>query len=220
MNLVLYSKLTTEINLDTMKEINNHLLKLINKDNPSIGSIAYYTEEDKNHYNKTVKFYNDLGITNVLYFDIDKEYDESTIDNLFQCDVIHLPGGNTFSALYLLKKRNLISKLQNYVKRGGIILGISAGALIPSPTIGSAQFGDENDINLTDLSGLNLIDFEIMPHWNRWPFYLDDLKKYSIENNITIYTVEDGQGIVIQDDNLTFYGDIGIIKDGVYSKEF
>lgn len=71
-----------------------------------------------------------------------------------------------------------------------------------------------------DLSGLNLIYFEIIPHWNRWPFYLDDLKRYSIENNITIYTVEDGQGIIIQDDNLTFYGDIGIIKDGVYSKEF
>ncbi|MEW8994638.1 hypothetical protein [Clostridium sp.] len=69
------------------------------------------------------------------------------------------------------------------------------------------------------MSGLNLIDFEIMPHWNHWPFYLDDLKKYSIENNITIYTIEDGQCIVIQDNNLTFYGDIGIIKDGVYSKE-
>ncbi|GAA0776620.1 hypothetical protein GCM10008908_30320 [Clostridium subterminale] len=49
---------------------------------------------------------------------------------------------------------------------------------------------------------------------------MDDLKRYSIENNITIYTVEDRHGIVIEDDILTFYGDIGIIKDGVYSKEF
>lgn len=216
MKLVLYSKLEPEINLDTQDKINKHLMHMVNSKNPSVGLIEHTTDKENKYYKKNLEFYNKLGIYNILRFDLDEGYNSKLEGDLFKCDIIHLPGGNTYYFLHMLKKRNLIQKLKDYSSNGGIIVGVSAGALIVSSTIGSAQFGDENEIGLTGLSALNLINFEIMPHWNIWGCYLPDLKEYSKRNNITIYTVEDGQGIVIEDDSIKFYGDVGIIKNGDY----
>ncbi len=212
MKLVLYSKLEPEINLDIQSKINNHLKHMIKSNNPSVGLIEHTTDRENKYYKRNLEFYNNLGIYNILRFDLDKGYNNKLEKDLFKCDIIHLSGGNTYYFLYMLKKRNLIQKLKDYCINGGILVGVSAGALIASPTIGSARYGDENEVGLTDLSALNLVNFEIMPHWNRWRYYLEDLKYYSKVNNITIYTVEDGQGIVIEDDSIKFYGDIGIIK--------
>lgn len=216
MNLVLYSKLKPEINLDIMEKINKNLLEMINSNNPTVGLIEHTTDKEDKYYKKNVDFYNKLGINDIFCFDIDEKYDEQLEEKLFKSDIIQLPGGNTYYFLSMLRKRNMISKLQNYAKNGGIIVGVSAGALILSNTIGSAQFGDENDVGLDDLSALGLVNFEIMPHWNRWSHYLDELKEYSVNSDVLIYTVEDGNGIVIQDNHLKFYGDIGIIENGVY----
>ncbi len=218
MNLVLYSKLEPEINLDTQDRINKKLMDMLDNDNPTVGLIEHTTDRENRYYKKNIEFFNKLGIHNILRFDLDETYNKLLEEELFKCDIIQLPGGNTYYFLDILKKRNLIGKLQDYSKNGGIILGVSAGALITSPTIGSAQFGDENDVGLTDLSALGLVDFEMMPHWNKWSDYLNDLQEYSAKNDITIYTVSDGEGIVIQDDQINFYGDIGIIKNGVYTK--
>jgi dipeptidase E len=216
MNLVLYSKLEPEINLDTQKKINNHLLAMVNNDTPIVGLIEHTTDKENKYYKKNVDFYKKLGIYNILRFDLDERYDQLLEEKLFKCDIIQLPGGNTYYFLSMLKKRNMISKLQEYIKSGGIIVGVSAGALMISPTIGSAQFGDENHVGVDDLSALGLVNFEIMPHWNRWSSYLADLQKYSIDNNIIIYTVNDGEGIIVQENCIKLYGDIGIIENGVY----
>lgn len=48
--------------------------------------------------------------------------------------------------------------------------------------------------------------------------YLPELQEYSISKNIVIYTVNDGEGIVIHDDCIKLFGNIGIIKNGVCIK--
>ncbi|MBZ9687440.1 Type 1 glutamine amidotransferase-like domain-containing protein [Clostridium estertheticum] len=219
MNLVLYSKLEPEINLNTQKKINNVLLEMVNNDAATVGLIEHTTDKENKYYKRNVDFYKKLGIYNILRFDLDERYNQLLEEKLFQCDIIHLPGGNTFYFLYMLKKRNMICRLQEYVKNGGIIVGVSAGALVVSPTIRSAQFGDENDVGLDNLYALGLVPFEIMPHWNRWSHYLTDLQKYSLKNNVIIYTVSDGEGIIVQEDYVKLYGDIGMIENGVYNKK-
>ncbi|MDF2885077.1 MAG: peptidase family protein [Clostridiaceae bacterium] len=164
MKLVLYSKLEPEINLDTQDKINKHLMHMIKSNNPSVGLIEHTTDRENKYYKRNLEFYNKLGIYNILRFDLDEGYNSKPEEDLFKCDIIQLPGGNTYCFLYMLKKRNLIRKLKDYCINGGIIVGVSAGALIASPTIGSARFGDENEVGLTDLSALNLVNFEVMPH--------------------------------------------------------
>ncbi|MBZ9635212.1 Type 1 glutamine amidotransferase-like domain-containing protein [Clostridium sp. FP1] len=216
MNLVLYSKLESQINIDTQDKINKALLEMVNNADATVGLIEHTTDKENKYYKRNVDFYNKLGVYNILRFDLDERYDQLFEEKLFKCDIIHLPGGNTYYFLSMLKKRNMIYRLQEYIKGGGIIVGVSAGALMVSPTIGSAQFGDENHVDLGDLSALGLVPFEIMPHWNRWSRYLADLQKYSLSNNVNIYTVCDGEGIIVQGDYIKLYGDIGIIENGVY----
>ena len=184
----------------------------------TVGLIEHTTDKEDKYYKKNVDFYYELGIYNILRFDLDEMYNQQLEEKLFKCDIIQLPGGNTYYFLSMLKKRNMLCKLQEYIKNGGIIVGVSAGALMVSPTIGSAQFGDGNYVNLEDLSALGLVNFEVMPHWNRWSNYLTDLQNYSFKNNVIIYTVNDGEGIIVQGDCIKLYGDIGIIENGVYIK--
>lgn len=210
MKLVLYSDQSIEAN----KKVDIELLKLINKEKPHIGYIASGSDITRTYFNLKVEYYRNLGVDNILYFDLDVEFDESKIEDLFNCDAIHLPGGNTYWFLYNLKKRNFISKLQQFVSMGKVLIGISAGSILMSKNIDIAQFEDENVVSLKDTTSLGLVDFEFLPHWNMYSSCLEDLKKYSLEKNNVIYACKDGDGIVVENNEIRFYGDIIKIING------
>ena len=46
------------------------------------------------------------------------------------CDAIHLTGGNTFQFSYWLRERGLDAELKRYAKAGGVLIGVSAGAIL------------------------------------------------------------------------------------------
>ncbi|MBU3072410.1 Type 1 glutamine amidotransferase-like domain-containing protein [Clostridium estertheticum] len=204
--IVLYSDQIIKEN----RKIDYELLRLLNKKNPSIGYIPSCSDLTRKYFNPKVQYYNELGISNIQYFDLDKEYDERKINDIFQSDAIHLSGGNTFYFLYLLKKRNLVKSLQLYVEQGGILIGISAGSIILSKTIDMAQFGDEDIVGIEDRSSLGIVDFQFMPHWSDDESikYLKVLKDYSKVKKTTIYACNDGDGIVIDGDDIKFIGNV------------
>jgi len=90
----------------------------------------------------------------LLYFDVDKEYDEKKIEELLACDAIFLSGGNTYYFLNSLRKRKFLPKLREYVRIGGILIGVSAGSIIMSKTIDITTLHDENTIGLKDYTAL------------------------------------------------------------------
>jgi dipeptidase E len=204
--IVLYSDQIIQEN----KRVDYELLRLLDKKNPSIGYIPSCSDLTRKYFTPKVKYYNELGISNIQYFDLDKEYDEIKINDVFKSDAIHLSGGNTFYFLYLLKKRNLVRSLQLYVEQGGILIGISAGSIILSKTIDMAQFGDEDIVGIADRSSLGIVDFQFMPHWSddESNKYLDLLKDYSKVKKTTIYACNDGDGIVIDGDDIKFIGNV------------
>ena len=108
----------------------------------------------------------------------------------------------------------MISKLQHYVNNGGLLIGVSAGSILMSKTITIAKFADENQVGLENFQGLALIDFEVKPHWNKWEHKVEDFKTYSKENNADIYTISDGEAIIVEDNTISIYGSINRIKDG------
>ena len=196
--------------IEESRKVDYELLRLLNKKNPSIGYIPSCSDLTRKYFNPKVQYYNELGISDIQYFDLDKEYNEAKINDVFNCDAIHLSGGNTFYFLHLLRKRNLIKLLKLYVEQGGILIGISAGSIIVTKTIDIAQFGDENLVGIDDKSSLGLVDFEFMPHWSEDESikYLDLLKDYSKSKNTTVYACADSDGIVIDGDDIKFIGNI------------
>lgn len=213
--IVIYSKTRPNINLNDMNRMNKKFLEMINK-HAVIGYVASETDFSRKYFTKTEGFYNELGIKSVLYFDLEEEYRKENEKWLFECDVIHLSSGNTYSFLERLKRRNMIGKLRKYSRRGGILVGVSAGAHILSTNIYCAQYGDENEVDLDNLNALGLVDFQVIPHWNKKISKLKDIKNYSEKSYIQIYTLEDGQGIIIDNGDLSFFGSIGSIKEGKY----
>lgn len=76
---------------------------------------------------------------------------------------------------------------------------------------------DENNINLNDLSSLNLVNFEFRPHWDEseYDMYFEDLKEHSKVKKKDIYLCNDGDGIIVNGDVVTFYGNIKTIKESI-----
>jgi len=177
-----------------------------------------YIPADSTHgpldYYHFVRSYKKLKTNRFFYAPIDtpKPLDNSFKEALFQSDLIYLSGGNTFHFLHFLKKNKLMNPLIKYAKNGGIIAGMSAGAIIMTPTIKMAMYPvfdrDSNDIGLRDMKALNLVPFDFYPHFNATKKYINALADLSKKRTTPIYAACDGSGIVIKDNAVEFIGDV------------
>jgi len=130
------------------KEVDLAFIELLGKKSPRLAYIPSQSDFERKYFNQKVEWYKQFGITDLLYFDVDKEYDEKKNDELFACDAIFLSGGNTYYFLNSLKKREFLPKLREYVRKGGILIGVSAGSIIMSKTVDITTLHDENTIGL------------------------------------------------------------------------
>ncbi len=203
--LVLYSDQIPVLRNTVDKE----LKALFNKSNPSIGFIPSCSDTERRYYNDRKAFYRQLGMDLRIYLDLDKEWEPDRLGQLLECDAIHLSGGNTYYFLRSLRKRKMMDTLVQYVARGGILIGVSAGSILMTPDIStSSSCGDELIPRETDFSGLGLVDFSFVPHFGDRSYTIDDLKRYSQEKQTVIYAVRDSGAIIVIDDQVKCIGDV------------
>ena len=135
-------------------------------------------------------------------------------------DVVYLSGGNTFHYLMHLRRSGLFRVLRAFADRGGVVAGLSAGALLVTPHIGLADYPpfdrDENDVGLPESrwGALDLVDFEFFPHFRRSRRYTDALLEYSKHSRFPVYACSDGSGIVVEGDRFTAHGDVWLFDRG------
>jgi len=120
-------------------------------------------------------------------------------------DIIFVCGGNTFVYLYLIKKLGLDIKIKNFIKKGGLYIGVSAGSIIAGPDIKIASFGlnhDENIVKIKDLKGLELVNFTLFPHADKDDKKImnNNIKKANLEYNCLI--LNDGEGVSVINNNI------------------
>lgn len=96
--------------------------------------------------------------------------DDKILATINECDVIYVSGGNTFYLLNELRKSRVWQAIKNAVKSGKIYIGESAGAIVAAPDTRYATLMDENSANMSDFTGLNLVDFCVVPHFGCEPF--------------------------------------------------
>ena len=149
-------------------KVGKEFLKLIDKLASEIKVIfvptAARTEEELFYVEKSKKELLNVGILaqNIKILDLDHKISNEEVDGF---DVIYVCGGNTFYLLHKVKEADFGSIIKQFLERGGVYVGASAGSIIVGPDIEVAGFGDKNDIGLKDLTGLNLIDVAIFPHF-------------------------------------------------------
>ena len=96
--------------------------------------------------------------------------DDNILDAINECDIIYISGGNTFYLLSELRKSHAAQAIKDAVQVGKIYIGESAGAIVAAPDTRYATLMDENSANMSDFTGLNLVDFRVVPHFGCEPF--------------------------------------------------
>ena len=140
--------------------------------------------------------------------------------HLLSSDVVYLSGGNTFHYLMHLRRSGLFSVLREFANRGGVLAGLSAGAILATPNIGLAAYPpfdrDENEVGLPESrwGALDLVDFEFFPHFRRSRRYREALLSYSGQSRYPLYACSDGSGIVVEGDRFTAHGDVWLFDRG------
>lgn len=106
-----------------------------------------------------------LGMT-VDVLEVSSASYDSIVNSLTKNDIIFVGGGNTFFLIQELRRSGADQILIREVEKGKLYIGESAGSIISCPDIGYCAEMDspEKAPDLIDYSGLNLVDFYIVPH--------------------------------------------------------
>ena len=114
---------------------------------------------------------------------------------LLSSNIVVISGGNTFHLLRNLRECGLDKTIVEFAGKSDFILaGFSAGALVLTPSIDVCNLPslDENLVKLEDFSGLDIVDFEVFPHYDECSqaAVLDNYRK-TTANRVREITDED-----------------------------
>lgn len=162
------SILITSIGLSSPKAQKVFLeqLKIIKKKRALIITTAA-KNKSKNKYSVLAKNQLlDLGVNYTKFFDLEKDKNL----NLSEFGITYVCGGNTFKLMKYINSSGFKDKLSKFLDNGGLYVGVSAGSIVLGPNIEISSFGadgDKNDVNLENLSGMNILPFVVSPHFKK-----------------------------------------------------
>jgi len=198
--------------------LNLEAIRMCGSKDPVVAFIPACSIDAEGEFLEFARGFQDLGVGRFLYFPVDIPFDQTMLQQVLQSDIIHLSGGNTYYFLRSLRRARLLPRLREFVKRGGVLTGLSAGGILMTPDIRSAGYPvfdcDENDEGLRDLRAMKLVNFEYFPHYRNSKRYELELLKQSRKVSYPIYAVPDGNGIVVDGNQLAFHGKIFCFHKG------
>jgi len=164
----------------------------------SVLMVSYIRNKQEQIYvNQARKELIDLGMKNISIFSLkDKKFNDQS-----SYDVIYVCGGNTYAIL----NRMRITGIDNFIKKaidkdGSIYFGVSAGSIIAGPNINIAGWGsegDENEVNLKDLTGFNFTNISIFPHFKT--HLKREVEEYKNKANNPVIELTDDEAVFIHD---------------------
>lgn len=113
-------------------------------------------------------------------------------------DLIYVSGGNTFGTMKLIREAGFDRAIIDYVQRGVVYIGGSAGAHIVTANISHVAKYDINTYGLTDFSGLGLFQGVLICHYTE--ARKADLESLIASSPYIIHTLSDDDCIIIKDD--------------------
>ena len=179
------------------EDFKDRFYRIVSKEELNNKKVLYITtasdgeeDDDKSWMNEEYKTILDLGINepNITEYKIGNEI------NICDFDIIYMMGGNTFYLLDVIRKTGFDKIIVDFINKGKIYIGSSAGSEILGNSIDVALGYDDNNVNMVDFTGLKIVDALIVPHSNRKEEFISELKNKTKENVITLY---DGDGIII-----------------------
>ena len=162
-------------------------------------------DEYKKYIHLTQKAFEDFGYE-VENFDVSIFSEEIAKEKLSEVKIIFISGGNTFYLLQELKRKNLIPYLKERIENGLLYIGESAGSVIAAPDIEYASIVDDKTLatELDDYTGLNLVDFYIVPHFEEEPFVESSRNTVELyKDKLDLKLINNKEAILVENNNFT-----------------
>lgn len=202
MNLILYSSGYSLLN----KRLDEQLLSMLRTEKPKFTFVPSNSKGSEAFFEKAKTYYRSIGVEDFSFLPIDNTFELGDLEKAAESDIIYLSGGNAFYFLQHIKSTGFDEYLKRFAARGGVILGENAGANIITPTIIAATIPhdriDKNEVQLKDLTGLRLVDFEFAPHYDDSKEFENELLNYSKQTDFEIYAAPDGSGLAVKDNKI------------------
>lgn len=126
---------------------------------------------------------------------------------LLQYDVVYFIGGNPFYLLDQIRKTYTDVVLKEMLSAGKVISGSSAGSIVLGTTIQLIHEFDpkmNDDVGLTDFTGVNVTDINLCPHYsrfiNRYVNFEERICNIEHTFNIVVTRINDGEAIIINNE--------------------
>ena len=218
MKLVFYSGGSLNKNAKLDREFLRFFQSGRKKRMPRITYIPSSSEGLAEDFREFAEQYRRLGVKDIECLPVDQELKPQDLRRALASDAIYLGGGNTFYFLHHLRKAKMVPKLRQFVKRGGVLMGLSAGGIVMTPSIKTAEVpsleADENEVELKNFRSMALVDFEFSPHYTGDRRSDKELRNYSKQVKRPVYACDDGTGIVVNNGKLTFVGKVQAFVNG------
>ncbi len=166
---------------------------------------ATNVDEYKKYIHLTQKAFEDFGYE-VENFDVSIFSEEIAKEKLSEAKIVFISGGNTFYLLQELKRKNLIPYLKERIENGLLYIGESAGSVIAAPDIEYASIVDDKTLatELDDYTGLNLVDFYIVPHFEEEPFVESSRNTVELyKDKLDLKLINNKEAILVENNNFT-----------------
>lgn len=138
-----------------------------------------------------------------------KDESEKIISDLSDVDFIWACGGNTFALREAFEYSGFAKALPNLLEKDLVYGGSSAGALVVGPTLKYLDLVDKTDeIKNVIHSGLSLIDFVPLPHWDNESYrpILEQTKGSLEKDGFKVTPFADTQSIIVNGDKVDVVG--------------
>ena len=137
----------------------------------------------------------------IIDIDITNNSIETTIKQLENIDCLYIAGGNVYYLKQQIENKKLEEAIKKFIFSDKLYVGSSAGSCICSPNLEIYKTLDDQQKapNIKSLEGLNVIDFEIIPHYGRDKYadrHKEIIEKY--KSKYKLLTLEDKESILFK----------------------
>ena len=171
------------------------------KQHPRIAWVPPFSEMGHARFSASQELFKAYGFSDLEYCDIDNEPNEEQLDRLDQYDNIYLIGGDPIGFRRNILRVGLAKRLQQYLTTGLLIVAASGGSMQLTKNVSLLRLGtaplDEVFENRDEYEALGVVDYEILPHMNRFePSFLEIVRRYSERVDHDVIGLADGAAVL------------------------
>jgi len=162
-------------------------------------------DKAKHSYQECFKWissiFNPLGVNSIVLW-TEQDLERRKEIDLKKFSGIYIGGGNTYYLLKELKNSGFLENLKKLIEMDFPVYGGSAGAIILGKDIRTSS--DENEVNLKDFSGLDLVrGYSIFCHYDKETKWAREFLK---EEKLKTIALPEDCGLFVTDDKIEVIG--------------